>query len=81
MPRSGRGSAKVPQQLRRLGVTSREMDVFVMVGQGRSNAEIAARLVISSKTVETHVASLAAKAGLAGRRELVAYAARAAAPG
>ncbi len=81
VPRSGRGSAKVPQQLRRLGVTSREMDVFVMVGQGRSNAEIAARLVISSKTVETHVASLAAKAGLAGRRELVAYAARAAAPG
>jgi DNA-binding CsgD family transcriptional regulator len=76
VPRSGRGIAQVPPQMRRLGVTSREMDVFLLVAKGFSNSEIAARLFISPKTVETHVASLVAKTGRSGRRELVAHAAR-----
>jgi DNA-binding CsgD family transcriptional regulator len=76
VPRTGRGSAQVPPQMRRLGVTSREMDVYLLVAQGFSNAEIAARLFISPKTVETHVANLVAKTGRSGRRELVAHAAR-----
>jgi DNA-binding CsgD family transcriptional regulator len=76
VPRSGRGTAAVPVQLRDLGVTSREMDVFLLVGQGMSNAEIAARLFISPKTVETHIGSLVGKTGRVGRRELVAHAAR-----
>jgi DNA-binding CsgD family transcriptional regulator len=78
VPRSGRGEARVPAQMRRLGVTSREMDVYLLVAQGLSNAEIADRLFISPKTVETHVASLVSKTGQAGRRELVAHAARSA---
>jgi DNA-binding CsgD family transcriptional regulator len=76
VPRSGRGNAQVPVQMRRLGVTSREMDVYLLVAQGYSNAEIGARLFISPKTVETHVANLVAKTGQAGRRELVVHAAR-----
>jgi predicted ATPase/DNA-binding CsgD family transcriptional regulator len=76
VPRSGRGQAQVPDRMRRLGVTSREMDVYLLVAQGYSNAEIAARLFISPKTVETHVANLVLKTGQAGRRELVAHAAR-----
>ena len=80
VPRSGRGSAQVPPQMRRLGITSREMDVFLLVGDGQSSAEIAAHLAISPKTVETHIASLIAKLGLGCRRELVAYAARASLP-
>jgi DNA-binding CsgD family transcriptional regulator len=76
VPRSGRGIAQVPPQMRRLGVTSREMDVFLLVARGFSNAEIASRLFISPKTVETHVANLVAKTGQSGRRELVAHAAR-----
>jgi DNA-binding CsgD family transcriptional regulator len=76
VPRSGRGAARVPPQLRGLGVTSREMDVFLLVGQGRSNAEIAEMLFISPKTVETHVANLAVKMSQAGRRDLAAHAAR-----
>ncbi len=76
VPRSGRGSAQVPAQMRRLGITSREMDVFLLVARGFSNAEIAQRLFISPKTVETHIASLVAKTGQTGRRELVAHAAR-----
>jgi DNA-binding NarL/FixJ family response regulator len=74
--RSGRGSAQVPAQLRRLGITSREVGVFLLVARGFSNAEIAQRLFISPKTVETHIASLVAKTGQTGRRELVAHAAR-----
>lgn len=80
VPRSGRGDAAVPAQLRRQGITSREMDVFLLVGQGRSTAEIAERLFISPKTVETHIASLVAKTGQASRRELVALAAGSACP-
>ncbi len=76
VPRSGRGEARVPSQLRRLGVTSREMDVYLLIGHGLSNSEIAGKLFISPKTVETHVASLISKTGKAGRRELVAHAAR-----
>jgi DNA-binding CsgD family transcriptional regulator len=76
VPRAGRGTAEVPVQMRRLGVTSREMDVYLLVARGYSNSDIAARLFISPKTVETHVASLVAKMGQAGRRELVAHAAR-----
>jgi DNA-binding CsgD family transcriptional regulator len=75
VPRAGRGHTQVPADMRKLGVTSREMDVFVLVALGMSNSEIAARLYISPKTVETHVASLVAKTGQSGRRELVAHAA------
>ena len=76
VPRTGRGNAKVPPQMRRLSITSREMDVLLLVAKGHSNADIAARLFISPKTVETHVASLIAKTGQSCRRELVAHAAR-----
>jgi DNA-binding CsgD family transcriptional regulator/tetratricopeptide (TPR) repeat protein len=76
VPRAGRGTARVPGQMRRLGITSREMDVFLLVARGHSNTEIAAKLYISPKTVETHIASLITKTGRRGRRELVAHAAR-----
>lgn len=76
VPRSARGHAQVPAQMRSLGITSREMDVLLLVAQGLSNTQIARRLYISPKTVETHVASLVAKTGQTGRRELVAHAAR-----
>jgi DNA-binding CsgD family transcriptional regulator len=75
-PRTGRGKANVPAQMRRLGVTSREMDVFLLLAQGLSNADIAAKLYISRKTVETHIANLVSKTGRAGRRDLVANAGR-----
>ena len=76
VPRSGRGHAAVPAQLRKLGVTSREMDVFLLIGQGRSSTEIASALQISPRTVQTHVSSLVGKNGVGSRRELVALAAR-----
>lgn len=71
VPRRGRGDAAVPVHLRSLGVTSREMDVLVLVaGEGLTNAEVARRLCLSPRTVEKHVASLLARTGAASRTEL-----------
>jgi DNA-binding CsgD family transcriptional regulator len=76
VPRKGRGTADVPPQMRSLGVTSREMDVYLLIGEGHSTSDIARKLFISAKTVETHIASLVAKTNQGGRRQLMAHAAR-----
>jgi DNA-binding CsgD family transcriptional regulator len=70
VPRQGRGDTPVPALLRRCGVTSREMDVLQLVAEGLSNGDIARRLVLSPRTVETHVANLLAKTGVEGRARL-----------
>ncbi|GAA3491791.1 response regulator transcription factor [Streptomyces cremeus] len=53
------------------GLTGREVDVLVLIGQGLSNADIAARLCISDHTVKTHINRLFAKMGLTGRAQAV----------
>jgi DNA-binding CsgD family transcriptional regulator len=68
--RRGRGTSPVPAALRAVGVTSREMDVLGLVSAGLTNAEIAGRLYLSPRTVETHVASLLAKLAAADRGQL-----------
>lgn len=68
--RRGRGEAQVPPSLRALGITSREVDVLELVAQGLTNAQIAERLVLSPRTVETHVAHLLAKTRASDRAEL-----------
>ena len=60
----------MPGALRAAGVTSREMDVLGLVSAGLTNAEIAGRLYLSPRTVETHVASLLAKLDAADRGQL-----------
>ncbi|MFI6173798.1 ATP-binding protein [Nocardia sp. NPDC051052] len=52
------------------GISDREAEVLALVGQHRSNAEIAAQLFISVRTVETHVSALLRKVGVADRRAL-----------
>jgi len=42
-------------------LTERERDVFVAMGQGLTNAEIAARLYLGESTVKTHVGRILAK--------------------
>ncbi len=64
------GSADVPAPLRAAGVTSRETDVLGLLGEGLTNRQIAERLFLSPRTVDTHVASLLAKTGTASRGEL-----------
>lgn len=72
-----RGGTGVPGDLRALGVTSRETEILRLLGGGLTNKEIAARLYLSPRTVERHLANIAAKTGAARRSQLVAYAARA----
>jgi DNA-binding NarL/FixJ family response regulator len=56
--------------------SDREADVLRLIAWGYSNKEIAARLKISVKTVETYKARLAEKLQLTSRSEMVRYAVR-----
>jgi DNA-binding NarL/FixJ family response regulator len=61
-----------PQELEQL--TDREREVMVLVAEGLSNDEIAARLVISPATAKTHVSRTMVKLGARDRAQLVVYA-------
>jgi len=57
------------------GLTTRQVDVLRLLGQGYTNAQIASRLVVSVRTVDSHVAAVLGKLGAASRREAAARAA------
>ena len=66
----------IPEALRAAGVTRRETDVFWLVGDRLHNIEIAERLHLSERTVESHVSALLGKLGAPTRQALVDTAAR-----
>lgn len=55
-------------------LTERERDVLRLVGQGMSNKEIAAALVITERTARTYVSNILGKLGLASRTQAALYA-------
>ncbi len=55
-------------------LSGRESEVLRLIASGYSNKEIAARLVLSVKTVEAHKANAMRKLGLNGRIDIVKYA-------
>jgi DNA-binding CsgD family transcriptional regulator len=55
-------------------LSAREREVLGLVAQGKTNAEIAAALVLSEHTIHRHIANLLAKLGCSRRAEAVAVA-------
>ena len=55
------------------GLTPREREIAVLVARGLSNRDIAARLVISKRTVDAHVNHIFAKLGLSSRVQLTIW--------
>jgi DNA-binding NarL/FixJ family response regulator len=69
-PRKGAGETKgIP-------LSSRELEVLILMAQGASNDDIAAKLFISKRTVQNHVASIYRKLELESRPEAILYALR-----
>ena len=55
-------------------LTEREMEVLLLVAQGKTNQEIADELFIALKTVKTHVSNILAKLEVQDRTQAVVYA-------
>ncbi len=64
--------ASRPKELE--GLTERELEVLEQIARGLTNREIAEKMVISEKTVKTHVSNLLAKLGLEDRTRAAIWA-------
>ena len=56
------------------GLTAREVEVLRLVAQGLTNEQVAERLVISTRTVDTHLTSIYSKIGVSSRVAATRYA-------
>ncbi|MCJ7661803.1 MAG: helix-turn-helix transcriptional regulator, partial [Anaerolineales bacterium] len=56
------------------GLTGREREVAALIGQGKTNGEIATELILSKRTVETHVSHILSKLGLTSRGQIMRWA-------
>jgi DNA-binding CsgD family transcriptional regulator len=68
----GTSTPALRQVIEPLPLTGREREIVMLLGEGLSNREIAARLTLSVRTVEDHIYNAMAKTGTASRDELAA---------
>jgi two-component system, NarL family, response regulator LiaR len=67
-----RGKEKEPHE----DLTKRELEVLVLIGEGKTNQEIAEELFIGIKTVKTHVSNILSKLDVSDRTQAAIYANR-----
>ena len=70
---AGQPTASAPRELPD-GLTPREGEILLLIADGASNSDIAARLVLSQHTVKSHINRIFAKTGSRDRGEAVRYA-------
>jgi DNA-binding NarL/FixJ family response regulator len=63
-----------PSEVLAVAISAREMEVLRLLAAGKSNQEIADKLVISLNTVRRHVSNIFDKTGVANRAQAVIYA-------
>ena len=72
----GRGQKRQPARLPYDDLPQRELEVPQLAADGLGNKEIAAKLVISEKTVKNHIANIFAKLQVNDRTHAVLFALR-----
>ena len=73
---SPRAEARSPAGPSPFGLTARELEVLGLVAQGLRNADIAAQLFLSDRTVGHHVSAILRKLGVRSRAQAATEAAR-----
>jgi DNA-binding CsgD family transcriptional regulator len=66
----GARTTTLRKAVERLPLTDREREIVMLIGQGLSNRDIATRLTLSVRTVESHIYKAMAKTGTSKRDEL-----------
>jgi DNA-binding NarL/FixJ family response regulator len=54
-------------------LSAREREVATLIARGKSNGEIADELVVSKRTVESHIANILSKLGVTNRAQIVRW--------
>jgi non-specific serine/threonine protein kinase len=73
-PLKVQGSEKLRKDTAADLLTAREREVAALVAQGLTNRQIAAKLVVTERTAETHVQNILNKLGFTSRAQVAAWA-------